>query len=150
MRLCNTSSAAAVLLVLSASAASSMPGFDGEPRGCCFEPNQGQADPRARFLLRLNGGAAVHFTPDEAISVLAAPPGSDAPPSTVHMKWLGANPETRIEGLDRRPGRVHDLGGRAESDAIVGVPRYAALRYARVYPGVDLVFHLNGSQLEYD
>jgi hypothetical protein len=73
------------------------------------------------------------------------------------MKLLGANPKARAEGAETLPGRVNYLLGRDAASWKTDVPTFARVRYASVYPGVDLVYHGNSSagprgkrQLEFD
>src|SRR5688500_10307409 len=64
-----------------------------------FEPNAGQADARARFLMRGSAGT-VFFTSSEV--ALTAP---DASP--LRVAFVGSDPAARIEGAQPRPGTVN-------------------------------------------
>src|SRR5262245_60961245 len=104
-----------------------------------FEPNVGQADARARFLAR-GAGPDVLLT-EEAEAVLRD--GSA-------LRLLGARRRPRVSGEGVLPGRSHYFLGRDPSAWRTDVPQYAAVRYAAVYPGIDLVFHGVPGRLEYD
>jgi hypothetical protein len=67
----------------------------------------------------------------------------------VYTRLVGANPSTRLEPADRLPGLAnYFLGSPAEwrSD----VTGFGRIRYSQVYAGIDLVFHGEEHQLEYD
>jgi hypothetical protein len=127
----------------------------------CFEANQGQEDPRVRFVARGNG-YGFFLTRNEAVLSLGAtsagqrarhpraatpsgpsrhcpatPPGRS--PAVVRMKLLGANPSPATAGLAPLPGQVHYLVGNDPAQWRTGVRRYSRVRYEDVYPGIDLV-----------
>lgn len=66
------------------------------------------------------------------------------------MQLVGAHPAPLVEGLDELPGRSHYLLGKDQKQWRTNVVTYARVRYAGVYPGVDLIYYGNGRQLEYD
>jgi cysteine-rich repeat protein len=112
-----------------------------------FEANRGQADPQAQFLSR-GDGYALALAPTEAVLRLGGPRDEGA---VLRMKVLGANRRATGAGLSELRGRSHYLVGSDRAAWRVGVPRYGAVRYEAVYPGVDLVYHgSNQGQLEYD
>lgn len=65
------------------------------------------------------------------------------------MRFTGANPAARAEPFGLLPGKTNYLRGADPSQWRTGVPQYAGVRYANVYPGVDLIYHAD-SGLEYD
>ena len=105
-----------------------------------FETNHGQTAPQVRYLARSREGV-LFFTPD-GVTVAVPHQGSfrllfeNAPSSNRTI-----NPEQQLAArsnyLNRQP-------------AIVGVENYAALRYASVYPGIDVRFYGQGRHLEHD
>jgi MBG domain (YGX type)/Beta-propeller repeat len=122
-----------------------------------FEINRGQADSKVRFLSR-GSGYSLSLTDAEAFLSLS-PPGKSArnggiekPLSNdlIGLKLLGANDAPGVTGEDALPGRVNYLVGSDRTKWSKNVPTYAKVRYAGVYPGVDLVYYGNQSQLEYD
>jgi hypothetical protein len=68
----------------------------------------------------------------------------------VRMRLSGANADTEPEGLERLPGIVNYMMGNDRARWHTNVPNYGRVRYAGVYPGVDLVYYGNGQRLEYD
>jgi len=126
-----------------------------------FEANQGQADPRVRFLSR-SSGYTLFLTPEETVLVeSAALPSAgntsggsrDSKPSprgVLRMKLLGANRAQEFAGIGELPGKVNYLIGNHPGGWHTGVALYSQVRAERVYPGVDLLFHGDQRQLEYD
>lgn len=109
-----------------------------------FEPNHGQTtDSRVRFLAQV-GGYNLFLTPTEAM--LAFTKGQ----STVHTRLLAANPAAAIKGVEQLPGRSNYFIGKDSSAWRVNIPHYAKVRCEGVYPGIDLVYYGNQTQLEYD
>jgi uncharacterized repeat protein (TIGR01451 family) len=66
------------------------------------------------------------------------------------MKLANAESRSYVTGQELLPGRVHYLLGRDPSRWHTNVATFAEVKYAGVYPGIDLVFHGNQSQLEFD
>jgi hypothetical protein len=133
-----------------------------------FEANQGQTDPRVKFLSR-GSGYTFFLTPEEAVLVLRSAPSEKAAkpgPKTasreipsreeparrtvLRMRMAGANPAPAVNGLDALPGKSHYFLGNDPRKWRTGVPSFASVKYAGVYPGIDLVFHGSQRQLEYD
>jgi hypothetical protein len=123
-----------------------------------FEANQGQTDSNVRFLAH-GSGYSLALTPNEAVLSLQRPvksrPGTDSEtsasaPAVVHMQLLGANTATQVVGLDKLPGKVNYYRGKDPSQWQSNIPTYARVEYQSVYPGIDLVYHGNERQLEYD
>ena len=141
-----------------------------------FEANRGQTDGRVNFLSR-GPGYTLFLTGDQAVlalkkpavakplltaALVAAVKGSEPAglekgarvatiDSVLRMKLAGANPNAQITGADELPGRTNYLIGNDPKNWHTNVPTYAQVKYANVYPGVDLVYYGNQSgQLEYD
>jgi hypothetical protein len=70
--------------------------------------------------------------------------------ATLGMKFLGANPSPKIEGVEQQAARSNYLTGTDPAAWRTNIPNYAKVRYAAVYPGIDLVFYGNRQELEYD
>ena len=113
-----------------------------------FEPDEGSD---ATFLAR-GPGQSVRLSPAGATWRLRAPAGKrDADASTrVHMRLVGANAGARGEGQQPQAGRSHYLRGADPKQWRLDVERFDKVRYAQVYPGVDLVYYGNQRDLEYD
>jgi photosystem II stability/assembly factor-like uncharacterized protein len=134
-----------------------------------FEANQGQTDSSVRFISRA-GGQILFLTSTEAVLSLrgrdrTVHPDRTAPliephedrhskvgsnPSVLRMKLLGANPSPRVTGVDEMPGKSNYFIGNDPQKWQTNVSNYAKVKYEQVYPGVDLVYYGNQSQLEYD
>ena len=134
-----------------------------------FEANQGQTDPRVKFLSR-GRGYGLFLTGDEAVLVLrklsaisSQPSGkrnaklekrkteADTQiPTVLRMRLLGANRDARVTGLDELPGKSNYFLGNDPKQWRTNVPNYAKVAYKNVYPGVDLVYYGNQGRLEYD
>lgn len=118
-----------------------------------FEPNQGQSDPRVKFLAR-GGGYTLFLTNGEAVLRLAAAqrgtPNRVAHQAVVQMKLVGANPKPVVSGMDEQPGTADYFIGNDPKKWKTDVPNYARVRYQGIYPGVDLIYYGNQGQLEYD
>jgi hypothetical protein len=70
--------------------------------------------------------------------------------SVVRMRFVGANPEAKVSGLEELPGRSNYFIGRDPRKWHSNVPNYARVKYTNVYSGVDLVYYGDQRQLEYD
>jgi hypothetical protein len=107
-----------------------------------FEVNQGQSDERVKFLSR-GKGYSLFLTPAEAVLRLRGT-------SVVRMRLLGSNPHPELTGLDPLPGKSNYFIGSDPTRWQRDVPSYARVKYAGVYPGIDLVYYGNQRELEYD
>jgi hypothetical protein len=66
------------------------------------------------------------------------------------MKLVGANPHPKVSGLDQLLGKSNYFIGNDPKKWRTNVANYAKVKYANVYPGVDLVYYGNQGKLEYD
>ena len=133
-----------------------------------FEQNQGQTAREVRYVSR-GSGYELFLTPQEAVLALRGKQHYDLSPlhrtasirairkarkaeviTAVHMQLEGANPSPDIAGVDRLPARVNYFIGNDPKKWHTDVPAFAQVKYAEVYPGVDLVFYGNQRRLEYD
>jgi hypothetical protein len=137
-----------------------------------FEANQGQADPRTRFLSH-GAGYSLFLTDSAAVLELSkVPPASQKTPGgnqgvnpsslattrrmgamktdVVRMELAGATHNSSVAGADPLPGKSNYLIGNDSSKWHTNVPTYGKVKYSGVYPGVDLVYYGNQQQLEYD
>ncbi|MFN7936038.1 MAG: SBBP repeat-containing protein [Bryobacteraceae bacterium] len=57
---------------------------------------------------------------------------------------------SRLEGVSKQSAVSNYLNGRDAKRWRQSVPHYARVRYAQVYPGVDLEFYGNSREIEYD
>src|SRR5437879_5188449 len=129
-----------------------------------FEANQGQTDPKAKFLSR-GSGYTLFLTPTEAVLMLtkadAHAKGRISHEATLvepekragtvlRMKLLGAKPAPEVAGVDELPGKSNYFFGNDPKKWRVNVPTYLKVEYRDVYPGVNLVYYGNQRQLEHD
>jgi hypothetical protein len=128
-----------------------------------FEPNQGQADPRAKFLARGAGYSLFLETTGAVLAMQTAPASQhtsrhasqhasprERSEQFVDMKLVGANPAAALTGADPLPGKTSYIIGNDPHKWHSGVPQFGGVRYASVYPGIDLIFYGNQGHLEYD
>jgi uncharacterized repeat protein (TIGR01451 family) len=121
-----------------------------------FEPNRGQADSRVKFLSR-GEGYDLYLTPAEAVLVLnenSLRPGhwlgDRKGQRVIKMKLVGANLSPRVMGADLLPGTINYLIGNDPAKWQTNIRAFERVKYRNVYRGVDLVYHGNQRQLEYD
>ncbi|MGH9190093.1 MAG: hypothetical protein ACRD0Q_08690, partial [Acidimicrobiales bacterium] len=121
--------------------------FAGVPLS--FEPNVGQVDDAVRFLSR-GPDFDLFLTPSEAVVRLAGSAGDPASVLRMRPVGAGANPAATMTPGRSLPGTSHYMRAGTLEASSTAVPTFADVRYADVYPGIDLVFHGNGRRLEHD
>jgi len=158
-----------------ASASMTVPATESQPAANLplnFELNQGQTHQRVKFLAR-SEGYVLFLTATEAVMALENPAahrrgkenreardranGFDSTEkrgrparSIVRMKLQGANPAPQIEGLEPLPSTSNYFTGSDPEKWRTNVPSYGRVRYADVYPGIDLIYYGEQRRLEYD
>jgi hypothetical protein len=128
-----------------------------------FEANEGQTDPSVRFLTRSNGytmflkptetvlvGQEVHKSNGLNGTTDKADLKSLSPAAEIRMELLGANRAPKMSGGEELRGKVNYLIGNDPRAWHMGIPIFAQVKTEQVYPGVDLLFHGNQRQMEYD
>ncbi len=139
-----------------------------------FIENQGQLDARVGYYLR-GHDTSVYFTPQGIIYALTG--SSTATTATtatiagqagrsktarpekqlqtaapqrwaVAVDFVGANPSARPVG-ERPTSAVVSYFHGSQTDWQVGVPTFASVRYADLWPGIDLVYEGTSNQLKY-
>src|SRR5712664_2064757 len=168
--------AGAGMLAVAPSPASKISATKGDPKWgaaygklpLSFEENQGQSAREVRYLSH-GSGYELFLTPQEAVLALQSNVPHDFSPlhrmathrdlrkarragqvTAIRMRLEGANPDARIAGMDKLPGRTNYFIGNDPNQWHTDVPSYAQVRYSGIYPGVDLVFYGNQGRLEYD
>jgi hypothetical protein len=106
-----------------------------------FEENRGQGDVAARFIARTGGGPVV-LGPDGLRLTIDGRP--------VRLTFAGGTPQPAMTALTPLPGRVNYYVGKDPANWRTDIPTFARVRYAEVYPGIDVVVYGNQRQLEYD
>src|SRR5215475_3704587 len=133
-----------------------------------FEPNQGQTDASVQYLAR-GQGYSLFLTGSDAVLTLVQPSSSavsgatadlnvakplDTPAETiasvVHMQLVGANSAAQIVGLNPLASVSNYFLGNDPSRWMTGVANYGEVQYQGVYSGINLTFHGNPTQLQYD
>src|SRR5579864_13472 len=138
-----------------------------------FEKNQGQTDPQVKYMARGNG-YAVFLTGTETVFALSASSQATSsarvapkrgvgitsrvadhkaekePTAAIHMKLVGGNPQSEIVAANQLPGYSNYFIGNDPTKWQQGVKQYAAVSYRDVYPGVNMAFHGEQRQLEFD
>ena len=131
-----------------------------------FEANRGQAKTPVQFIAQ-GLASSLYLTPTEAILELrnaecgmriertaggrrglANNSALQTPQSAiVKMKFVGANAQAQMHGENELPGKSNYFTNKRWT---TDVPMFGRIRYAQVYPGIDLIFYGNQQQLEYD
>jgi len=118
-----------------------------------FEANRGQADADVKFVGR-GDGFGVLLKADEAVLALhkrkRGPADESLSAHRVTMRLEGANSAPFLSGVQEQVTRANYFIGNDPSKWIRGVETYSGVLYSSVYRGVDLMFHGNERQLEYD
>jgi Beta-propeller repeat len=115
-----------------------------------FEANHGQSGSAADFLAQ---GTRSQFliSPDTAEILLFKPAALRSfEARAVQMEFVGASPQAQIYGAAELPGQINYFIGNDSSKWETGVPTFAKVRVAGIYPGVGLVYYGDQRQLEYD
>jgi hypothetical protein len=123
-----------------------------------FEANQGQTDAQVKFLTR-GIGHTLFLTESEAVLVLTK---SDPTQKTtrespaqitqivLRMKFVDANPRSRVVGLEELPGKANYFVGSDSKKWHTNVPLYTKVRYHDLYPGIDLNYSGDQGTLKSD
>ena len=139
-----------------------VPGYGNLP--IRFEVNVGQAPSEIEYLARGNG-YTVALTEQAAILGLrpvAAPqnrarstdpaPATPAspPPARLRLSLLHARPQPPLQPERQQTSVSNYFVGNDRTKWHSNIANYAAVRYERIYPGIDWVVYGNPRQLEYD
>jgi len=135
-----------------------------------FEANQGQTDPQVKYVAR-GRCYKVFLTANDTVFAMnsssqaatravgkqrllrdktapkAATKGRSA---AIHMRLVGGNAQAQIAAGSQLPGVTNYYIGGDRSKWQTGVKQYAAVAYQDVYPGVNMAFHGEQRQLEFD
>ena len=119
-----------------------------------FEINEGQVGTEVKFIAR-GGGYKLYFTAEGPIIALqrrkprkSVSAASESALIRLHM--VGSIPSPEISLGEELPGATNYFIGRDPAAWRTNIKSYDRIRYANVYPGVDLVYHGNQQELEYD
>jgi uncharacterized repeat protein (TIGR01451 family) len=134
-----------------------------------FEANQGQVDARVKFLSR-GPGYQLSLLPDRAVLTIRERLSAKPIPKkfgvfhtsaelhereavqyeTLSMALVGAARDARVTGVEEMPGKSNYFLGNDPAKWRTNVTNFAKVRYEKVYPGIDLIYHGSQQQLEYD
>jgi hypothetical protein len=78
------------------------------------------------------------------------PSAGSSPSAVVGMRLVGALPHSTVSGASQLSGLTNYMLGADRSRWHLGIPSFARVRYQGVYPGIDMVYHGNQNELEYD
>ncbi len=163
-----------------AAATGQAPAFSAQERGrvreslgtlpLAFEANQGQTDPRVKYMARGNG-YTVFLTANDTVFALQSgsqsaarstgkhgfaqekttpAPRTKNVASAIRMHLVGGNARPEIAAGSQLPGVTNYYIGSDRSQWQEGVKQFAGVSYRGVYPGVDMAFHGEQRQLEFD
>lgn len=126
-----------------------------------FIENRGQADARARYILR-GSGQTVYLT-DNGLLFDFLRFESEAPTTSrgilkerkarrlvVGLDLVGSSPHPQLAASDPRAARFHYLIGNDRSKWVSDAPAYGEVLYRDVYPAVDLRVYDDRGTLRYD
>jgi hypothetical protein len=136
-----------------------------------FEANSGQTDSRVNYMAR-GDGYTLFLAGNEAVMKLRRGPALENPrvarqfesedgaagvqyaklhtDSVVRLDLVGANTQAQPQGEEMLAGRTNYFVGKDPAKWRSNVAGYARVRYANIYPGVDLVYYGKQGSLEYD
>jgi hypothetical protein len=136
-----------------------------------FEANQGQRDPRVKFVSR-GSGYTLFLTSSEAVldfrdAKRGKPPNKDqgkrlALPETHHpspatesasvlrMRFIGANDHAAVTGEEELASKTNYFIGDDPQKWHTNINNFARVRYRGIYQGVDVVYYGNRELLEFD
>ena len=129
-----------------------------------FEPATSSSGNRRKFISR-PGGYALTVSAAEAVFVIEtakrkrsdrlssrvpAVHGRSLQQRQLRFRLLGANSNASANGIGPLPERRNYFIGNDPRKWRTDVPTFRAVRYEKIYPGIDLVYYGSQQQLEYD
>jgi hypothetical protein len=114
-----------------------------------FEQNLGQAPQQVQYLA--HGAAyAIAITAQGAALTLGSGARASESPQMIRLRVHGATHASIPTAEDPLPGRVNYFVGSDPSHWRTNIATYNKVRYAGVYPGIDLIYYGTQGKLEYD
>jgi Beta-propeller repeat len=110
-----------------------------------FEANLGQTDAGVKFLSR-GHGYTLFLTSRSAVLSLQ----EGAKRSTVVMSLVRSNETPAVTGVHILPGKSNYFIGNDPRKWKTNVPSYSEVLYQDVYPNINLLYHANQRQAEFD
>jgi hypothetical protein len=113
-----------------------------------FEPNIGQAAADAQFVA--HGAAYAIALTEQGAKLSLGNAAAGKSPDEIQLRVQGVRTTAKPAPEEALPGRVNFLIGNDPSKWHTDVHTYGRVRYAGVYPGIDLVYYGTQGKLEYD
>ena len=113
-----------------------------------FERESRRDGRRAADFVARGLGYGVYLSNGHATVVLGPPAAKSA--HVVTMRLLGSDGRREARGRSELPGHANHFIGNDRRYWQSGVRSFGEVEYRNVYQGVDLVYHGNQRQLEYD
>ena len=111
-----------------------------------FEPNAGQIGKSVDWVVRQGAGTPMFLRATGAAITQYHQGRADF----VELRFDGARPDAASAGEAPLDSYSNYYLGRDEHTWFTGIPHFARVRYRDVYPGIDVVYHANGAEIEYD
>ncbi len=113
-----------------------------------FEPAAGSGSSAPRAFVARDGH--VTLVTEGARTIIAFADGRTPVPTVVRMTLLDTVPAAAPYGEQRLAGHTNYVIGHDASAWRLGVPHYRRVRTPGIYPGIDLLFHPTGGEIEFD
>jgi uncharacterized repeat protein (TIGR01451 family) len=110
-----------------------------------FVQNKGQTETGVRYYAQ-GAGFGFYFT-DEKVALTF---GNGERGTALDLRFIGANPEAKLEAQRRATGDVNYLTGASAAKQYTNLPTYHQVAYRDLWPGVDMVFRGTGGKLKYE
>lgn len=114
-----------------------------------FEQNRGQVNDAVAYLSR-GAGYTLYITATETLLSLQSTDDKNPEATVVRTSFVNANVPTTYIGDTTLPGKVNYLIGQDKNDWITDIPTYRDVLAKGIYPGIDVRYHGDQRQLEYD
>ena len=114
-----------------------------------FVENRGQLDRSVRYYAS-GSHYAFYLTPTSILLSLAKHGGQSAEPTSLALRFVGADPAVEPHGVRRTAGVVNDLRGSDPSRWRTGVPQFRDVVYADLWRGIDLRLGEKSGVLTYE
>lgn len=114
-----------------------------------FIPNKGQIDTKVKFHVR-GTHYGFYFTDKEVVLSYFTQKTSETNGVTLALQFLDANPDVKVEGLNKTSGKVNYFTGKDQSKWITDLATFEKLIYKELWKGIDLVFYSKDNALKYD
>jgi hypothetical protein len=121
-----------------------------------FEPNRGQTDKCVQYISH-GAGYSLFLTPSDAVLSLQSPVGKRGKgteplvkAAALEMVTLGGNKLAPVSGLNVATSHSNYFIGNDHAKWHADIPNFSRVKYSGIYPGIDLTYYGNQSQLEYD